>query len=1082
MRPLPFERLLAWALGELDSRGAIYGVPREAFWVPDPGVPFASEMFGRALLTPIGPAAGPHTQLAQNIVASWLCGGRFIELKTVQILDELEIPRPCIDAADEGYNVEWSQELRLGESAGEYVKAWVLVHLLHRLLGFRGPVGTLFNMSVGYDLKGITSAPLQAFMDRLAGARDEVASLLREARAVRPELGEVEVPPRIATSVTLSTMHGCPPGEIEAIARHLLLDRRLPTFVKLNPTLLGKDGVLGILRDRLGFREVEIPDRVFDHDLQWEDAVPMLRRLRAVAREAGIPFGVKLSNTLAMANPRRVLPGDEVYMSGRALYPITMSLFRRLREALGADLPVSYSAGADSLNVATVLSCGARPVTAATDLLKPGGYGRLRDWLDKLSAEMGRRGARSLDELARDPEGSLARAAEEALANPRYRKEFFPHGLPKTERPLDRFDCVAAPCVERCPIGQDVPEYAWAIAHGDWDRALAVVLRRNPLPGILGYICTHVCESRCTRNNYDGPVGIRLLKRAAFDRGREPELRPLAPSGRRAAVVGGGPAGLSAAYFLALSGIGVTVFEAGDAPGGMPALAPAFRIPQGVIDRDLSRIRGLGVEFRLRTPLARPPEELLGEGFDAVFVAVGLPADAPLGIPGEEGEGVYGAVDFLRGVRRGEPLPVGPRVVVVGGGNVAMDAARTASRLAGRPVTVAYRRTRAEMPADREEVDELLREGNEVLELVAPVAVVRRDGRVVALRLVRTRLGAPGPDGRRGFEPVPGSEFDLPADTVIVAVGQRADAPFLAGSRISRTGDGRVRAEPTGRAGLEGVYAGGDLVRGAATIVEACADGRRAAEGICRDLGVPFWASPVPLPSLSPADVRAAKLARTRREVRREPPSLPAERRGGFDPVEGPLPPEEARAEALRCLQCSSLCDKCVEVCPNRAHVPWTAAPVRWSVPVLAVRDGALVEVGTEPFAVAQARQIAHVVDLCNECGNCGTFCVHQGEPFRDKPRFFLDPEAFRRDGGTAFHVASGAVFRREGGGEARLSGDGPWTYEDEEIFAVLDRDFRLVEVRLKRPFEGERSLRGAAEMAVLAPLRGDPLLGGRDG
>ncbi|MCX7751155.1 MAG: FAD-dependent oxidoreductase, partial [Candidatus Bipolaricaulota bacterium] len=675
MRPLPFATLLSWALRELSFRGSIYGIPREAFWDPDPAPLFASEMFGRALLTPIGPAAGPHTQLAQNIVSAWLCGGRFIELKTVQILDELQIPRPCIDAADEGYNVEWSQELRLPESAGEYVKAWVLVHLLHRALGFRGLVGTLFNMSVGYDLQGVTSAPLRAFMDRLADARDEIGELLAEARRVRPELGEVEVPPQVATSVTLSTMHGCPPHEIEAIARYLLLERRLPTFVKLNPTLLGKDEVRRILHG-LGFREIEIPDRVFDHDLQWEDAVPMLRRLLALSREVGIPFGVKLSNTLAMANTRRVLPGDEVYMSGRSLYPITMALFRKVFQALDGDLPVSYSAGADSLNVATVLACGARPVTAATDLLKPGGYGRLRDWLEKLGAEMRKRGARSLDELARDREGNLARAAEEALRDPRYRKEFFPPGLPKTERRLPRFDCVAAPCVERCPIGQDVPEYAWAIAQGDWDRALAVVLRRNPLPGVLGYICTHVCEGRCTRNGYEGPVAIRLLKRAAFDRGREPELRPLPPTGHRAAVVGGGPAGLAAAYFLALSGIGVTVFEAGDAPGGMPALAPAFRIPQGVIDRDVERIRKLGVEFRLRSPWTEPPERLLEEGFDAVFVAVGLPADAALGIPGEEGPGVYGAVDFLRRVRRGALLAGGPRVAGVGGGNVAMDASR----------------------------------------------------------------------------------------------------------------------------------------------------------------------------------------------------------------------------------------------------------------------------------------------------------------------------------------------------------------------------------------------------------------------
>ncbi len=1083
MRPLPFERLLSWALTELDRAGAIYGIPREAFWIPRLDAPYRSEAFGHPLLTPIGPAAGPHTQLAQNIVASWLCGGRFIELKTVQILDELTIPRPCIDMEDEGYNVEWSQELKLDSSAGEYVKAWILVHVLHRALGFQGPVGTVFNMSVGYNLDGIRSAAMTAFLDRLTDATDEVAAL-RAALADRyPQLAAVEVPGRIADSVTLSTMHGCPPDEIERIGRYLL-ERGLHTYVKLNPTLLGKDEVRGILRDRLGFREVEIPDRVFDHDLGYPAAVLLLRELRAVAEVRGLAFGVKLSNTLAMANHKRYLPGDEVYMSGRALYPITMALFHRLEEEFGGDLPVSYAGGADSTNVTTVLACGAQTVTAASDLLKPGGYGRLRDWLANLEAEMERRGARSLAELAADRRRALAREAAAAPGNPRYHKGAFPHGLPKTERPLDPFDCIAAPCVERCPIGQDVPDYAWAIARGDPDRALEVVLRRNPLPGILGYICTHVCETRCTRNSYEEPVAIRVLKRDAFDRGREPALHPAAATGRRVAVIGGGPAGLSAAYFLALSGVRVTVFEAGDAPGGMPALAPVFRIPQGVIARDLARIQRLGVEFRLRAPVTKPPEGLLDEGYDAVFVAVGLPADAGLGVPGADGPGVYGAVDFLRRVRRGEPVPVGPRVVVVGGGNVAMDAARAAARLARRPATVVYRRSRAEMPADREELDELLREGNEVLELVQPVAVVRQGGVVVALRLVRTQLGEPGPDGRRSFAPVPGSEFDLPADTVVVAVGQRADAPSLAGSRLTRVADGRVRVDPpTGRTGVERVYAGGDVVRGAATIVEACADGRRAAEAICRDLEIPFWTAPRSSLRLSSDDLRAVKVARTRRDGRRPVPTLPLERRAGWDLVEGPLLPDDARAEAERCLQCASLCDKCVEVCPNRANLAYEVAPVEWRVPVLAVSGDELRVVGEEPFALRQGRQIAHVVDLCNECGNCGTFCVHQGRPFADKPRLYLDPSAFRRAEGRAFHVAGNAILRREDGHAARLSGTGPWTYEDDEVVAVLGPGFQAEKLRLKRPFAGSRSLRGAAEMAVLlAGLTTAAWVGGCDG
>jgi len=1083
MRPLPLETLLRWAQRELDRDGAIYGIPREGFWLPRSRIPFASKAFGQTLLTPIGPAAGPHTQLAQNIVAAWLCGGRFIELKTVQIMDELEIPRPCIDMEDEGYNVEWSQELTLDASAGEYVKAWALVHILHRALGFPGPVGTVFNMSVGYNLEGIQSPRMTAFVDRLTDASAEIAGIRETLRARFPQLADVEIPTRIADNVTLSTMHGCPPDEIEKIGRYLLAERGLHTYIKLNPTLLGKDEVLGILRDRLGFREIEIPDRVFDHDLQYDRAVALIRELRAVAAAKGLAFGVKLSNTLAMANSKRYLAGDEVYMSGRPLHPITMALFHRLEEEFDGELPVSYAGGADAMNVPTILACGAQTVTAASDLLKPGGYGRLRDWLDRLEREMEARGARSLTELARGRRAALAQAAADAVRAPRYRKDFF-RGAPKTERSLGFFDCIAAPCVEKCPIGQDVPEYAWAVAQGDYDRALATVLARNPLPGVLGYICTHVCESRCTRNNYEEPVAIRALKRVAFDRGREPGLRAAPPTGHRIAVIGGGPAGLAAAHVLALSGVGVTVFEASDRAGGMPTIAPQFRIPPEVIARDVARIRGLGVELRLRTAVTQPPERLLDEGYDAVFVAVGLPADARLGIAGEVGPGVYGAVDFLQRVRQGEEIPVGERVVVVGGGNVAMDAARAAARLARKPVLIAYRRSRAEMPADREEIEELLREGNEVLELVQPVEVVRQSRVVAALRLVRTRLGEPGPDGRRSFEIVPGSEFELPVDTVIVAVGQKAEAPFLAGSRIARTPDGRVQVHPpTGRASTDPVYAGGDLVRGAATIVEACADGRRAAEAMVRDLGIPFWTPPASSPALDRVEVRAVKLARTRREDRRPAPTLPLERRAGWDPVEGPLSPAEARAEALRCVQCSALCDKCVEVCPNRANFAWTAEPVRWTVPVVGIRDGELAAVGEEPFAVAQGRQIAHVTDLCNECGNCGTFCVHQGRPFADKPRLYLHQGEFCRAEGRAFHHAGDAILRRDDGCEARLSGTGPWTYEDDEIVAVLGADFRTHELRLKRSFAGTKSLRPAAEMAVLLTgLRGAAWAGGSDG
>ncbi|MCX6095260.1 MAG: putative selenate reductase subunit YgfK, partial [Candidatus Bipolaricaulota bacterium] len=523
MRVQPFELLLHRALRELKACDSIFGLPRPLFYVPKRKSLYVTEsLFGEYLSTPIGPAAGPHTQLAQNIVSAWLSGGRFIELKTVQIMDTLEIPRPCIDMEDEGYNVEWSQELRLDESADEYVKAWALVRVLHRLLGFENTdrVGTVFNMSVGYNLEGIKSPPMTRFMDRLADASQALTEIRRVLEDEVPRLADVELPSRLVASVTLSTMHGCPPDEIERIGRYLLEERGLHTVVKLNPTLLGKDAVMRILHDDLGYREIEIPDAVFAHDLEYGRAVKLIRSLKKAAAARGLVFAVKLSNTLAMSNHKGTLSGNEMYLSGRALYPITMALFSKLVHEFDGDLAVSYSAGADAWNVATILACGARPVTVASDLLKPGGYSRFLQYLENLEEAMRARGARSLDELAQDRLATLERAAREARSDPRYHKSYHPYGLPKVSSGLELLDCIAAPCVEACGVCQDVPEYARLVAQGKEDRALGVILSRNPLPGITGYVCTHRCETRCTRNNYDEPVAIRALKRFAFERGK----------------------------------------------------------------------------------------------------------------------------------------------------------------------------------------------------------------------------------------------------------------------------------------------------------------------------------------------------------------------------------------------------------------------------------------------------------------------------------------------------------------------------------------------------------------------------------
>ena len=374
-------------------------------------------------------------------------------------------------------------------------------------------------MSVGYNLEGIQSPRMTRFMDRLADASPEIAEIKATLRRDFPQFADIEIPTRLVSSVTLSTMHGCPPDEIERIARYLLEERGLHTVVKMNPTLLGKPDVLDILHNQLGFTEIEIPDSVFEKDLKYDRALTLIRTLKEVAAARELTFGVKLSNTLAMHNHRGVMPGDEMYMSGRALYPITMNLYARLMDEFAGDLRVSYSAGVDAENVSTILACGARPITGCTDLLKPGGYGRMVQWLESIETAMQGQGATDLDAFAANRLANVRWAAAEALENPRYKKHAFPYGLPKVKSSLGMWDCIVSPCVEACAVEQDVPEYAWYIAHGDYDRALEVVLARNPLPGVTGYVCNHLCQTKCTQNDYEEPVAIRALKRIAAEKG-----------------------------------------------------------------------------------------------------------------------------------------------------------------------------------------------------------------------------------------------------------------------------------------------------------------------------------------------------------------------------------------------------------------------------------------------------------------------------------------------------------------------------------------------------------------------------------
>ena len=420
MKSIPFGQLAEWILEEHRKSGQVFGIQKAYVADQEKTV----EIFGRKLENPVGPAAGPHTQLAQNLVAAYFAGARFFELKTVQKMDGPDlsacIPKPCIVAEDEAYNCEWSTELYVPQAMEEYIKGWMLIHVIAKEFGLGSPDGFQFNMSCGYNLEGIKDKKIDNFIEGLKDARDtEVFKECRNWLLEHVDLFEhvtredIEaIPAEICNSITLSTMHGCPPQEIENIVMYLLTEKHINTYVKCNPTLLGYEFVREAM-DNLGYDYMAFTDFHFKDDLQFEDAVPMLKRLMDAAAQEGLSFGVKLTNTFPVDTKRGELPGEEMYMSGKALFPLSITVAARLAEAFDGKLPMSFSGGADQKNIDQIIDCGIWPVTVATVLLKPGGY----KWMTRIAEKAGECQPGKSGEVSVE---KVKKLAEEALKDPHY--------------------------------------------------------------------------------------------------------------------------------------------------------------------------------------------------------------------------------------------------------------------------------------------------------------------------------------------------------------------------------------------------------------------------------------------------------------------------------------------------------------------------------------------------------------------------------------------------------------------------------------------------------------------------------------
>ncbi|MDU4378891.1 MAG: putative selenate reductase subunit YgfK [Anaerococcus vaginalis] len=955
MRPIPFKDLMEWALEEYKNEASIFGIKKEKFYKNESGK-MLKTVFGDEISSAVGPAAGPQSQLAQNIIASYLAGARFIELKTVQKLDgediQKAVAKPCINSEDECYNCEWSTELTVKEAYNEYVKAYFAIIALAKELNLSDKKDFAYNMSVGYDLEGIKSEKIDTYIENLRNAKDtdvfkECKKYLEEnidkfSNFNKDDLEKIST--NICDSITLSTLHGCPAEEIEKIASYLIDDKKISTFIKCNPTMLGYEYARKTLDD-MGFDYISFTDYHFKNDLQYEDAVVMIERLLKLAKENNLAFGVKLTNTFPVDVKRNELPAEEMYMSGRSLLPLTVSMAAMLSEKFDGKLPISYSGGADARNIREIFKALGQPITVATTILKPGGYLRFnqlaKETEDLLSGELHDVDVEKTIKL-RD------NTISEWVNNKLYREKV---GSRKTNSTLPLTDCYKAPCKDGgCPIEQQIPEYLKLVANGEYDKAIEVIAMDNTAPTILGKLCAHYCQDHCTRVDYEKSLQIRDMKLIAADKAQDKFVENIKESeiksDKKVLVIGAGPGGIAVASYLRRNGMDVTVREKLSKPYGIVShVIPKFRISDEQIERDYQIAVKQGVKFVFDSEVTESYEELKKD-YDYIIAATGAWEKGRS--PVKEGsENILDALDFLWDVRMNGKANVGKKVAVVGAGDVAMDCTRTAARLDGvESVALVYRRTEAYMPATQEEVNDVKEEGHKIYELVAPYSY---DGKV--LKCEKMELGEFDESGRRSINST-GEKLDLEFDTVIGATGARVDTSAFKENNINLDDWGNVKTTENYETNIDNVYVIGDCRAGASTIVKAMGE----AKAVCLDI-------------LAKENLENDF---EKFEVK-EQNKIIFEKRGRLqEKIQG-------KNEGYRCLKCNQICEMCTEVCPNRANV---------AIKV----DG-----------FENLHQIIHLDGMCNECGNCGFYCPHAGRPYKDKLTVFWTKEDFDDSTNTGF-------------------------------------------------------------------------------
>ncbi len=1050
---LSIEQLYLMIQNQLKTNNSIFNIPKSSFFSPKGKESIYLQRFGKLLETPYGVAAGPHSQLAQNIIAAWLNGARFIELKTIQTLDEIEVAKPCIDMQDEGYNCEWSQELKIKDSLDQYVNAWVILHLLnHQLFGNNGQEpGFIFNMSVGYNMEGILNENVQWFLDTIQNAKELIEEKKDALRKYYPEIDTLFIDNCMSDNLTLSTMHGTPPEEIEKIATYLINEKGLHTTVKLNPTLLGKE-LRKILSDAKF--EAYVPDEAFGHDLKYKDAVPMLQRLQKAADKKEVQFGVKLTNTLESVNHKDVFPSSEkmMYMSGKSLHPISIQIAKMLQEEFKGKMDISFSGGVTTFNISDVVACGLLPATVCTDILKPGGYGLLKQYAETLEADIKHTDATGIFDFINRKSGienkeeailkNLYKYADEVLESPLYKKDFLGEPNIKGNRSLGNFDCIAAPCTEACATDQDVPDYMYYTAKGEFEKAYDVIVDKNPFPHTTGMVCDHLCHTKCTRINYEETLNIRGIKRFVTQYVGQKDSEKLAVNiAKKVTIIGAGVAGLSAAYYLTKGGFEVVIYEAKSKSGGMVSAAiPHFRLPDEDFALDVNRILKMGVKIYFNHKVDSEGFKELKENSDYIFIAAGAQDAKWVSLPGMELEGVIDPLQFLYQVKDGTLKNKYKNILIIGGGNTAMDAARTAYRMLedGGKVRLLYRRTLKEMPADKEEIRDVITEGIEMLELISPTEFIGENNQVVKVKAQKMTLGEKDESGRQRPIPIEGEFVEFATDLVIPAFGQSKVLDFVDSNVLNDSNALTTQ--------IENIFIGGDALNGGLSIIQAVADGKNIARKILEE-------NNIILPSTFPEE-RTEKSKewhysqRSTKKVQIHTKELELSERQNFDLLSETYTKEEAMEEASRCLLCDEVCNICTTVCPNLALYSYDSEVKDYPVFNLTIESGGLLLNAKKTFSINQKLQILHLADWCNECGNCNTFCPTAEAPYKSKPHIYLNREAYLGDSDCYYLASDDTLLYSKDGKEYSITiGKESYklTYQD-SIFE-MDKDFFTIKL-----------------------------------